>query len=631
MIKAYLDSYNKITLEVSKNYYGGKINSLYISTKYGLEKMQNLEEQNKQGQFVEYVADFETPIELGEEYYLIDDHGFKFLLEYRYITKDDRFKKETYTDEYLGYKYSKQETTFSLWAPISNDVVLVLNNGGYFKMRKNGSVFSCVISKNLDKYEYYYLVKNNGKYVKVLDPYSYSYNYDQSASVVVDLNKIDKNVEISIDKKSKVIYELNVRDFSSSKKGQYRGKFLGTTDEECLQYLDNLGVEYVQLMPINYFNGDVYNSELFYNWGYNPYLHGVPHPNYVYSVEDPYAVVNECKKMINQMHKRGIKVTLDVVFNHLENREDNILNLIVPYYYYLMKGDKISNGSYCGVDLDSEAPMMTRFIKDICNRWVKLYDVDGFRFDLMGILSHRSMNEIYEELRSVKSSVFVYGEGWNMSSLMNDSEKAIMTNSSKMKNIAFFNDYYRESLKYDYVGEYVVCGKYISNNKAYFDFTQSINYLECHDNYTYYDLQTCVELRDEALAIKRQIFKNLIILISNGYAFYHSGQEFFRTKKGCENSYCKLDDINTFDWNRMYKYNKEVNLVEKMIKLREKYNLFSNLYKYSNEDGVIRLINADVNIVINLSDKVVAHDKKEILLTTDKKNLSKYDLAIYRN
>ena len=316
MIKAYLDSYNKITVNVSKNYYGGKISSLYMLTKFGPQKLSNLEFFEKLENYYEYSVIFEHEIELGEEYYLIDEHGFKVLLEYRYITKEEKFRKDTFTREYLGCKYTKQETTFSLWAPISNDVVLVLNNSGYYKMRKNGSVFSCVINKNIDKYEYYYLVKNNGKYVKVLDPYSFSYNYDQSASVVVNLEKIEKNVPLEINKSSKVIYEANVRDFSSLKKGKYKSKFLGMIDNESLSYLDNLGIEYLQLMPINYFNGDIYNSDCFYNWGYNPYLYGVAHPNYVYNIEDPYSVMNECKHMINEMQRKGIKVTLDVVFNH---------------------------------------------------------------------------------------------------------------------------------------------------------------------------------------------------------------------------------------------------------------------------------------------------------------------------
>ena len=631
MVKAYLDSYNKITVYVSKNYYNGKINSLFLLTNYGPVDLPELELVNSNNTYNEYVINLEESfVELGEEYFLVNEYGFKVLLEYRYITKDEKFKRETYTEEYLGYKYNKDYTKFSLWAPISKEVLLVLDDKDYCKMEKTGSVFSCEVNGDLNKRTYYFLVKNNGKYNKVLDPYSYSYNVDQSASVVVDLNNVAKNKKVAFSKKSKTIYEVNVRDFSSSKKTKYKSKFLGLTDEESLEYLDNLGVEYVQLMPINYFNGDIINSSNFYNWGYNPYLFGVAHPNYVYNIEDGYSVINECKEMINKLHEIGIKVVLDVVFNHVENREDNILNMIVPYYFYLMKDNKISNGSFCGFDLDSTAPMMKRLIKDMCLIWMKLYGVYGFRFDLMGILDYKTINELYFELKSVNANVIVYGEGWNMPSLMNDETKAIISNAGKMKNIAFFNDYYRESLKYDYIGEDVVNGNYISNNIKLFSSEQSINYLECHDNYTYYDLQKYVELRDENLTIKRQLFKNIIILLSKGYAFYHSGQEFFRTKKGCENSYCSLDDINTFDWNRLYKYSKELNLIEKMMKIREKYNLFMVDYSYENDNGVVCLKTKGLKVVLNVSDKIIKLEDEEIILTTNKKQLEKYDLAIYK-
>lgn len=630
MIKAYLDSYNTITVIVSKEYYVGKISSLYLLTQYGPEVIGTLNLVNNDKDCVEYKVNTTICFDIGEEYYLVDEHGFKFLLEYRYIVKDETFIKDTYTSDCLGYEYSKESTIFNLWAPISKEVILVLNNKEYYKMQKNNSVFRYTAVGDLDNAEYYFMVKNNGVYNKVLDPYSYSYNFDQTASVVVDLNSLIETKLVKNSKKSKVIYEANVRDFSSSKKGKYKRKFLGLIDEESLDHLSNLGIEYLQLMPINYFNGDVYNNENFYNWGYNPNLYGVAHPNYVYNLENSKSVINECKLMVNELHNKGIKVVMDVVFNHLENRSDNNLNLIVPNYYYLIKNSEYSNGSYCGVDLDSDALMMRRLVIDMCKRWIKLYGIDGFRFDLMGILSVDAMNEIYNSLKEIKNDIFIYGEGWDMPSLLDEDRRASINNASKIKNIALFNDYYRESLKYDYLAEDVIKGNYKKDNKLYFKNNQSINYLECHDNYTYYDLQTYVELRDDKLAKKRQLFKNLIIILSNGYAFLHSGQEFFRTKKGVENSYCSLDNVNAFDWNRLYKHSKEVNLVEKMIKIREKHYLFDVDYEYKNDNGVIYLGCKGLEIVINLSDKNIFLDDKEIMLTTSDKKLTKYDLVVYK-
>lgn len=631
MVKAYLDSYRKITIYVSKNYYDGKLKSFYFLTNYGPVKLPEIELIGNNSNYNIYEINLEEDVNVGEEYYLVNEYGYKVLLEYRYITKTEKFMNDTYTNEYLGCEYNQGYSEFSLWAPISNEVILVLNDV-YYNMIKVGNVFKLRVEGDLNKANYYFLVKVNGKFSKVLDPYSYSYNIDQSASVVVNLKGVIKGEKITLGKKSKVIYETNVRDFSSLKNIKHKGKFLGVVEEESLEHLNNLGIEYLQLMPINYFNGDVYNNESFYNWGYNPYLFGVPHPNYVYGIEDGYCVINECKEMINKLHQNGIKVVIDVVFNHLENREDNILNLIVPYYYYLMEDNKISNGSFCGVDLDSRAPMMKRLIKDMCMRWVKLYGVDGFRFDLMGILDYRTINEIYDDLKSIKENVIVYGEGWNMPSIMEDDEKAILLNANKMPNIAFFNDYYREGLKYDYLAEDIINGNYINNNQKIFEANQSINYLECHDNYTYYDVQKYVELRDEKFIIKKQLFKNLVILLTKGYAFYHSGQEFFRTKKGVENSYCSLDDVNGFDWNRLYKYSKEVNLVEKMTRIREKHGLFMANYKYENKNNVIYITTNGLEIVMNLSDKVVNVDEdKEVILSTSKTQLEKYDLVVYKS
>lgn len=629
MIKAYLDSYELISVVVSKDYYDGKISSLYLLTLYGPQKLSNLEKIEEDVNCVKYKMNVSIDFDFNNDYEFVDEHGYKVLLEYRYIVKTERFNKETYTSEYLGYDYNENQTTFSIWAPISAEVILVLDSK-YYPMDRVGTIFKKSIDGECDGKEYYYLIKNNGVFHKIMDPYAFSYNYDQSACVVVNLNQINSTHPLKYSKKSKVIYEVNVRDFSSSKKNKYSGKFLGLIDDENINYLDNLGIEYLQLMPITYFNGDVYNNSNFYNWGYNPYMYGVAHPNYIYNVENSKSVINECKEMINKLHDKGIKVVMDVVFNHVENREDNILNLIVPNYFYLIRDSKYSNGSYCGVDLDSNALMMRRFIKDMCLRWVKVYGVDGFRFDLMGILSIDAMNEILEYLKGYKNDIVLYGEGWDMPSLLKANERATINNAREISNIGLFNDYYRESLKYDYLDENILKGNYLKNNEILFNFDQSINYIECHDNYTYYDLQKYVELREEKLALKRQMFKNLIILISNGYAFFHAGQEFYRTKQGVSNSYGSLDNINTFDWNRAYEYSKDVNVIEKAIKIREKHNLFATEYEYSNNNDVITLKSEDLKIVINMSSKSIKLEKEEILLSTSDKELNKYDLVIYK-
>lgn len=602
MIKAYLDSYNEIKIKVSKDYNNGIIQSLYLLTAYGPEMIGQVEKTDETEKNINYIIKINLKLNLGEEYYLLDEHGYKFLLEYRFITKTKKFIDDTYTNEYLGYKYSQSNTSFSLWAPVSSEVLLVVNDN-YYKMKKNNSVFNYTVEGDLEGHSYFFMVKNNGVYNKVLDPYSYSYNFDQSASVVVDLAKIEEAKEMEYETKSKVIYEVSVRDFSSSKKGKYKGKFLGTIDEENIEHLTNLGIEYLQLMPINYFNGDVYNNGEFYSWGYNANLFGVPHCNYVYNSENGKEVINECKKMITTLHDNGIKVLIDLPFDHLENRNDNNLNLITPYYFYLMdkenvvvKEDKIY--------LDCNTPMMKRFIVDMCARWIKLYGVDGFRFNLSKSLN-AAIKDIYKSLREYKRNVFISSEG-----LMNNY-------------ILSFNDKYKEKLIKEEIDQCIFMDDNI--------FNYPINYIEKHDGYTYYDFLTKIENKKDEEARKIQLFKTLVLLMSNGYAFMNSGQEFYRTKKGNNNSCNSLDNVNTFDWNRLYKYSKDVNLIEKMIRIREKYSLFDMNYEYKNDNGVITLSFKGIKIVLNLSNEDISLENNEILLATNSEILKKYDLVIYKS
>lgn len=623
MIKAYLDSYNKITVLVNKNYCNGNIQSLCLLTAFGLQDIGKIEFKEEKQDYIQYEMYSEFEFQLGGEYYLVDEKGLKILLMYRYITKCERFIKETFTNDYLGYEYSKERTTFNLWAPISAEIILVIDDNKYFKMERNNNIFRYTIEEDMDGRNYYFLVKNNGIYNKVLDPYSYSYNFDQSASVVIDLNDLIKNKQIDKSKKSKVIYEANVGDFSSFKNIKYKSKFLGIIDNDSMKYLNNLGIEYLQLMPINYFNGNTYNNDSFYSWGHNPCLFGVPHPNYVYNLEDSKSVINECKMMINMLHSEGIKVVMNVGFANMSNKEDNSLNLIVPHYYVL------DNNEMYSASLDSEALMAKRLILDMCIRWVKLYGIDGFKFDSISTLSYEIINEVYDSLKQIKKEIVVYGDGLEKPHSLKEDISATLINVDKMKNIGLFNEYYRESLQRDNIKEDVVKGNCVKNNKLHFSKLQSVNYIESYKGYESYGLQFCVESKDEEVK-KKQLFKTLVVLLSNGYSFIRSGQEMLKHRKELNSFDENLDDINMFDWNKLCKHNKEVELVEKMIKLREKHNLFSVDYEYKDANGIINLKSNDLEIVMNLSNDDIKVNDDEVILATNNKTLKKYDLAVYK-
>jgi len=612
MIDAYLDDYTTIIVEIKKKYYNGKVSHLYLIDNNDLILLDdNLTYLGETNTHNIYRVNLNLDIELGKEYYLTDNYGYKTIVKYRYITKTNRFDEETFTDEFLGCDYSKEKTYFAIWAPISSEVILHLGDD-YHKMSRNGSVFTISIKGDHKNKLYSYIIKNNGVYYKVLDPYALSFSYYEKRNFVIDKNDITSNEDIVNEKKSKTIYEVSVRDFTSSKDLPNKGTFNAFARDENLDYLDSLDVEYIQLLPINYFAGDYRGYDNFYNWGYNPLHHNLPHPGYIENINDPISLINETKNLINALHKRGMKVTIDVVFNHVYEKSDNNLNVIVPHYIFLMNDNyEYSNGSFCGNDIDSRKSMVRRYFNDILELFVSVYDVDGFRFDLMGILDIDSINYFYNNLTKLKKNIFLYGEGWNMPSFLREDKRSTLFNVGQLENISFFNDYYRENLKYNKFDESLFKGQYLIDGKNIFTSSNSsINYLQCHDDYAFYDYKRYISLSDEESTIKEQLFKTLIILISNGYAFIGSGQEFYNTKKGIRNTYNSPDEVNTFDWERKKRYQDDIDKITKVIKIREKYNLFECVYQYEEQSGLIKLISRELLIIINNSKDDYLNDYK---------------------
>lgn len=653
LIEAILRTKDTIEVSIHKKYLYNGSRYFYLFENGNFVKELHIERITETNNHFRYIVNDLPQLKIGQDYEIQDDRNTFCSIDCSVLMKEMSYDHLYKFDGEMGAIYHPNHTIFRVFSPLASSINLVLfhkNNKEIYAMKKrdNGIFYYNAIG-DYDGFEYLYQVKVNGKYVESIDPYTRSTTLHSRRGVVINPNKYD--YEFNDDKLSplaspcsSVIYEMSVRDFTSSihTSIKHKGKYLGLTETNKvstgnnkvgLDYLSDLGVTHVQLLPVTDFltTNDQF-PENTYNWGYDSGNMFALEGSYSSNPSDPYSRIHEFKKVVSSLHERNIRVIVDMVFNHQFTVENSSFEKILPNYYFRFNPDgTLSNGSFCGNEFESRRYMARKFIVDTCLMFVKEFHVDGFRFDLMGILDIDTVNEVCEYVKSIKSNILVYGEGWDMPSFIDEDKKSTITNAKKLKNIGFFNDYYRESLKYDYLGENVIKGNYMISDEKIFDANQSINYLECHDNYTYYDLQTYVELRDEKYAMKKQLFKNLIILISNGYAFYHSGQEFFRTKQGIENSYCSLDKINGFDWNKLYKHSKEVSLIEKMIRIREKHNLFMSNYKYKNENNVITLKTNDVEIVINLSDKVVKLEDKEVLLSTSKKNLEKYDLVVYRS
>ena len=479
-----------------------------------------------------YECKCKEKIILGNEYYIsIESFGIMPLMLTDVTSFSDFDKEYTYNNDDLGITYSKDKTIFKLWAPLASKVVLMIKQKGgqfdTFKMnRADKGVYTQVLDGDYEGYLYRYQITNSGLTFITTDPYAISSTGNGKDSIVVDLSKCnidmhDDNLPVYKNYVDTIIYELSVRDFTIDEHTniENKGKYLAFTEtnkktnggHECgIDYLKSLNITHVQIMPIYDFKTiDEYNPNKSYNWGYDPQQYFCPEGSYCSNPDDPYARIIECKKMIASFHKAGIKVNMDVVFNHVYEYERSTLERIVPNYYFRRRRNgSISNGSGCGNDLDSQRPMVRNLIVDACKFWMDEYDIDGYRFDLMGIIDIETMNIIVEECRKRKKDAMIYGEGWNMNTALDDSLKTSINNAFKTPEIGFFNDSFRDIVRgpngfdrskepgymmgnTDYLEgfKFAILGSCVDYcfKPRFASANQSINYVECHDNTTLYD------------------------------------------------------------------------------------------------------------------------------------------------
>lgn len=556
-----------------------------------IEKLK-IKKQSFLNGLVIYECKTENPIELGNSYSItIKDFGITPLIVEDAVDFDDFDKKYTYNGDDLGFTYNKDFTKFKIWAPLASSVTLLIRKSkkerfsSYRLERKEQGVFEIVLKGDYDGYCYRYRVVNNGISVITTDPYGKASSANGKDSCVVDFSKtkidLKENCLPFLDNYiNAVIYELNIRDFTINQNTniQNKGKFLGMIEENKVtkggnscgfDYLKSLGVTHLQLLPIFDFKTvDELNSDTTYNRGYDPQQYFVPEGSYSLDPNDPYSRIVELKKMISKFHEIGIKINMDVVFNHVYEVEFSSFQKVVPNYFFRRKKNgTLSNGSYCGNDVDTKRPMVRKMIVDATKFWIEEYGIDGFRFDLMGLIDIETMNEIINVVKSIKPDAMIYGEGWNMNTELLDREKASIYNSFKLPKVAFFNDVFRdvirgrndgneagyclgnlsfkEGFKYAFLGSttsYCYEPRFLTAN-------QSLNYVECHDNKTLYDrIKVTFGENDEEAILDTIKLINGIIAFSYGISFYHAGQEIGISKFGEDNTYNMGDKYNQFDW-----------------------------------------------------------------------------------
>lgn len=514
----------------------------------------------------------------------------------------------------LGAIYSKDETSFNLWAPLASDVYLKLDNGEEFinyKMERTPKgVFRTTIKGDLLNRRYSYIVNNSGVIVESNDPYGKGTSLNSEYSAVVDLNYIKNLGIIKPTNEIKnyvdsIIYEVGIRDFSEGNNNNIinKGKYLGFIEENrttsannpCgLDYLKYLGVTHVQLNPVIDFRGvDDLNPLPSYNWGYDPISFFALEGSYSLHPEIPMERLIEFKKLVNTLHQNNIRVIMDVVYNHIYEYSTSIFEKVVPNYFFRRKrNQQIAEASGCGDDFASEKYMVRKMVVDSIRYFCEVFDVDGFRFDLMGLMDIKTIDECYKTLKGFKKDGIMYGEGWNMGYELPEESKATIDNAFKMENIAFFNDFYREHVKgatfksslgeRGYIGgntseigafEYCISGSVLPINypSKFSSANQTINYVECHDNNTLFDkLIVSNGYEDEDSILRRVNLANALIVLSIGVPFIHMGQEIGLSKQGLDNTY-NVTKINNMDWSLVDERFEMVRYLKGIIDIRKRF------------------------------------------------------------
>ncbi len=535
-----------------------------------------------------------------------------------------------YDGDDLGAIINGESTTFKVWAPTASKVMLDLYADGHTDshiksvemVRGDKGVWSHTEACGHGTY-YTYTVTTAVGTQTATDPYAKSAGVNGNRSMVIDLSLTDpegwENDTLANPISSyndAIIWEVHVRDFSNKiSTSQYKGKYLAFTERGLVNehgvpvgvdYLVQLGITHVHLLPVyDYATVDEANPDAEFNWGYDPKNYNVPEGSYS---TDPYngeVRVREFKQMVQALHAAGIGVVMDVVYNHTYDANSSF-NKIVPYYYYrYTESGANSSASGCGNDTASERYMYGKFMVDSTAYWVEEYNLDGLRFDLMGLHDLATMQEVETAVHTVNPNAIIYGEGWTMGATIDGSAQANQTNISQIVpsgdaigGIAVFNDAIRDGLKgsvFDAKSQGYISGSPKANwNKVLFGIkggeglgvgwsvqnSMVINYMSAHDNNTLWDkllLSNPDNTEDQRNSMNN--FGATIIMISKGTPFWQAGEEMLRTKDGDENSYKSSDAINNINWSALKQDSREYATMlyyKGLIEMRKSFDIFTD-------------------------------------------------------
>ena len=531
-------------------------------------------------------------------------------------------EKYTYAGTDLGATWHPDRTVFRLWAPTAQEVTVNLYRSGdpnaedlMAQLRMYPDVNGTWTAErvgDLNGVYYTYLVLVDGHICEACDPYARTTGVNGERAMILDLASTnpegwaaDRNPHDGESITDAVIYELHVRDLSSHRSSRIRnkGKFLGLTETRKhtktgqptgLDHMKDLGITHVHLLPVyDYGFTDENRKNPQYNWGYDPVNFNVPEGSYA---TDPFrgeVRVREMKQMVKALHDAGLSVVMDVVYNHVYSGGDFCFNKIVPGYFSRINSDGIySNGSCCGNDTASERTMVRKYIVDSVKYWADEYHIDGFRFDLVGLIDVQTILEIIKTVHMTHPGVIFYGEGWHMPTELTKPgyDLATQSNAGKIPNFAFFNDTIRDLLRgstFDATAPGFVTSEESSKELLESSFmgapywatapSQSVNYVSCHDNHTLFDrlAMAAPEVSAEVLTRMNNLAAAFTIL-SQGVPFFQAGEEMLRTKPSRKerfdhNSYRSPDRVNSLKWEDLDReeYQKNVAYYKGLLRFRK--------------------------------------------------------------
>ncbi|MDU2122821.1 MAG: type I pullulanase [Clostridium celatum] len=624
----------------------------------------------------------EKDLSLTNEYTLeIDGYVGKTVTLGKIFNSED-FQELYHYDGELGALYSKDKTSFVLWSPTATNVRLALFDAGNdveakavkeMTKGKNG-IWTLDVDGDLNGTYYTYLVTNNGVEKEVTDPYAKAVGVNGNRAMVIDLDSTDpegweNDVKPEfVDATDAIIYEMHIRDFtideSSGASMEVKGKYNGVWESGTtlfgngdistgIDHLKELGITHVHLLPTFDHRSidETRLDEVQYNWGYDPQNYNTPEGSYS---SDPYNAeirVEEFKTMVMELHKAGIRVVMDVVYNHTGATADSHLNLAVPDYYYRQNSEGgFSNGSGCGNELASERSMVRKMMIDSVKYWAEEYHIDGFRFDLMALHDIKTMKEIRTTLNKVDESILIYGEGWTGGdSPLSSEEQATKVNTVKYGDlqIAAFSDDMRDGIKghvfedatpgfvngFDGLEDVIKFGIVASTKNDQVEYTggpnqysgygktpwanqpyQTINYASAHDNLTLWDkLQTTNPDSTEAELVAINKMSAALVLTSQGIPFFQAGEEIARTKVNDDgsfnhNSYNAPDSVNAIDWTRKEEYSDLFEYYKGLITLRKSHKSFRMNTTSDIQEGLNFLEVTDSNVVAYTLDGKQTND-----------------------